>query len=143
MQNEMMELMKQFNENALSTAQRMADLNLKTFETLNAKQTALFNTCFEATVKNAETATKAKDYKDLAELQKASVAECSDKWLNSVRETVETLNGVRDEMTGIYEEARTYTTTSVEKASELSKKAVEDNVEKVTEFAKKAGVKAA
>lgn len=135
MQNEMMDLMKTFNENTMTTAQRMAELNMKTFEVLGAKQAELFKSCFESAQKNAETLANTKDVKELVELQKAAVTECNEKWLSGAREAVETLNGVRDEITGIYEEARTYATDSAEKASELSQKAVEENMEKVTEFA--------
>ncbi|CAA6800892.1 MAG: Unknown protein [uncultured Thiotrichaceae bacterium] len=138
MQNEMMDLMKTFNENSMTTAQRMAELNIKTFEALGAKQSELFKSCFESAQKSAETFANTKDVKELVELQKTTVSECNGKWLSNVREAVETLNGVREEMAGIYEEARTYASDSAEKASELSQKAVEENMEKVTELASKA-----
>lgn len=138
MQNEMMELMKTYNENSMATAQRMAELNIKTFETLGTKQAELFKSCFESAQKNAETLANTKDVKELLELQKTAVTECSEKWLSNAREAVDTLNGVRDEMTGIYEEARTVATDSAEKVSKLGQKTVEENIEKVTEFAAKA-----
>ena len=47
---------------------------------------------------------------------------CNEKYLANVRETAEMLNAVREEMTGMVEEAVQYTKDSVEKATEMAAK---------------------
>ena len=108
MQNAMMDLFKQLNDNAMSSAKRVGELNMKTFETLTAKQTALLTSCFEAGTKNADALSKAKDPKEVFAMQQEVLKSCGEKWLANVREAAELLTATRDELVAIAEEAALY-----------------------------------
>ena len=122
MQNELLEMVNQFNENVLASVKRIGDLNMRTFEQLTSKQTEIMNDCLESTAKQYEVVSTAKDYKDAMEAQGELLKGCNEKYLSNVRETAEMLNAVREEMTGMVEEAVQYTKDSVEKATELAAK---------------------
>jgi phasin family protein len=122
MQNELLEMVNQFNENVLASVKRIGDLNMRTFEQLTSKQAEIMNDCLESTAKQYEVLSKAKDYKDAMNAQGELLKGCNEKYLANVRETAEMLNAVREEMTGMVEEAVQYTKSSVEKATELAAK---------------------
>ena len=122
MQNELLEMVNQFNENVLASVKRIGDLNMRTFEQLTAKQAEIMNDCLESTAKQYEVLSTAKDYKDAMNAQGELLTGCNEKYLANVRETAEMLNAVREEMTGMVEEAVQYTKDSVEKASQLAAK---------------------
>ena len=122
MQNEILEMVNQFNENVLASVKRIGDLNMRTFEQLTSKQAEIMNDCLESTAKQYEVLSKAKDYKDAMNAQGELLKGCNEKYLANVRETAEMLNAVREEMTGMVEEAVQYTKSSVEKATELAAK---------------------
>lgn len=122
MQNELLEMVNQFNENVLASVKRIGDLNMRTFEQLTSKQAEIMNDCLESTAKQYEVLSTAKDYKDAMNAQGELLKGCNEKYLANVRETAEMLNAVREEMTGMVEEAVQYTKDSVEKATELTAK---------------------
>ncbi len=122
MQNELLEMVNQFNENVLASVKRIGDLNMRTFEQMTAKQAEIMNDCRESTAKQYEVLSTAKDYKDAMNAQGELLKGCNEKYLANVRETAEMLNAVREEMTGMVEEAVQYTKDSVEKASQLAAK---------------------
>jgi|GEM_PF-416314 colicin import membrane protein len=142
MQNAMMDLFKQLNDNAMSSAKRVGELNMKTFETLTAKQTALLSSCFEAGTKNADALSKAKDPKEVFAMQQEVLKSCGEKWLANVREAAELLTATRDELVAIAEEAAKQASQTTEKATELSKQALTDNMEKASAAVEKAMAKA-
>jgi phasin family protein len=122
MQNELLEMVNQFNENVLASVKRIGDLNMRTFEQLTSKQAEIMNDCLESTAKQYEVLSTAKDYKDAINAQGELLKGCNEKYLANVRETAEMLNAVREEITGMVEEAVQYTKDSVEKATELAAK---------------------
>jgi phasin family protein len=122
MQNEILEMVNQFNENVLNSVKRISDLNMRTFEQMTSKQAEIMNECLESTSKQYEVLSTAKDYKDAMAAQAELLKGCNEKYLANVRETAEMLASVREEMTGMVEEAVKYTSESVEKASELAAK---------------------
>ena len=122
MQNELLEMVNQFNENVLASVKRIGDLNMRTFEQLTSKQAEIMNDCLESTAKQYEVLSTAKDYKAAMNAQGELLKGCNEKYLANVRETAEMLNAVREEMTGMVEEAVQYTKDSVEKATELTAK---------------------
>ena len=122
MQNELLEMVNQFNENVLASVKRIGDLNMRTFEQLTSKQAEMMNDCLESTAKQYEVLSTAKDYKDAMNAQGELLKGCNEKYLANVRETAEMLNAVREEMSGMVEEAVQYTKDSVEKATELAAK---------------------
>jgi phasin family protein len=138
MQNEMMNIVKQFSESALASAKRLGDLNMKTFETLASKQAELVKSCVEMGTKNAEAVTKVKDATELSALQQEATRTCGEKWVANMREAADMLTAVRDELTGIMEEAAKYTQSGAEQAVEAGKKVANEAVEKTTEAVEKA-----
>ena len=124
MQNELLEMVNQFNENVLASVKRIGELNMRTFEQLASKQAEIMNDCLESTAKQYEVLSTSKDYKDALAAQAELLKGCNEKYLANVRETAEMLTAVREEMTGMVEQAVKYTSDSVEKASELAAKKV-------------------
>lgn len=122
MQNELLEMVNQFNENVLTSVKRIGELNMKTFEQLAGKQAEIMNNCLESTSKQYEVLSTSKDYKDAMAAQGELLKGCNEKYLANVRETAEMLTAVRDEMTGMVEEAVKYTSDSVEKATKMAAK---------------------
>ena len=122
MQNELMEMVNQFNENMFASAKRLGELNLRTFEQIAAKQAEIVNSCLESSAKQYEVLTTAKDYKDAMNAQSALLKGCNEKFLANMRETAEMMTVVRNELSEMVEEAVKYTSESVEKASELANK---------------------
>jgi colicin import membrane protein len=122
MNNEFMDMVNKFNENMFATAKRIGDLNMSTFEKIAAKQAEVFNSCMESSAKQYEVLTTAKDYKEAMSAQSELMKSCNEKMLANMRETTEMMTSVRDELTGMVEEAVKYTSESVEKASELATK---------------------
>jgi len=122
MKNEFLDMVNEFNENMFTSAKRLGDLNMATFEKVAAKQAEVFNACLESSAKQYEVMTTAKDYKEALAAQSELMKGCNDKMLANIRETTEMFAGVREELTGMVEEAVKYTSDSVEKVSELAAK---------------------
>jgi len=122
MQNEFLDMVNQFNENVFASAKRMGDLNMRTFEQLANKQAEIFNSCLESSAKQYEVLTTAKDYKEAMAAQSELLKGCNEKFLANMRDTADMMTSVRDELTGMVEEAVKYTSESVEKAGELAAK---------------------
>lgn len=122
MQNEILEMVNEFNENMYASAKRLAEINMRTFEAMTAKQASIVNDCLESSAKQYEVLTTAKDYKDALAAQSELVKGCNEKFMSNVRETTEMMTSVRDELTGLVEEAVKYTNESVEKAGEMAAK---------------------
>ena len=138
MQNEMMNIVKQFSDSAMASAKKIGELNMKTFETLAGKQAELVKSCVEMGTKNAEAVTKVKDVTELNALQQDVTRTCGEKWVANMREATEMLTSVRDELTAIMEEAAKYTQAGAEQAVEAGKKVATEAVEKTTEAVEKA-----
>lgn len=122
MQKEFLDMVNEFNENVFASAKRLGDLNMRTFEQFAAKQAEIVNSCLESSAKQYEVLTTAKDYKDAMAAQGELLKGCNEKFLANLRETAEMMTSVRDELTGMVEEAVKYTSESVEKAGELATK---------------------
>jgi len=138
MQNEMMNIVKQFSDSAMASAKKIGELNMKTFETLATKQADLVKSCVEMGTKNAEAVTKVKDITELNALQQDVTRTCGEKWVADMREATEMLTSVRDELTAIMEEAAKYTQAGAEQAVEAGKKAATEAVDKTTAAVEKA-----
>lgn len=123
MQNEILEMVNKFNENVFASAKALGELNMRTFEQVAAKQAAVLNDCLESGAKQYEAMTTAKDYKDAVAAQGELLKGCNEKLLANVRETSEMMAALRQDLTGLMEDAVKYTSASVEQASELAKKA--------------------
>ena len=123
MNNEYLEMVNQFNENVFASVKRLGELNMRTFEQFAAKQAQVMNDCLESSAKQVEVLATAKDYKDAMAAQGELLKGCNEKFLANLRETAEMMTEVRDEYSGLVEEAVKFTSDSVEKAGELAKKA--------------------
>ena len=122
MQNEYLEMVNQFNENVFASAKRMGELNMRTLEQFAAKQAQVMNDCMESGAKQVEVMSKAKDYKEAIAAQSELLKGCNEKFLANLRETADMMTEVRDEFSGLVEEAVKFTSDSVEKAGELAGK---------------------
>ena len=122
MQNELLEMVNQFNANMFASAKRLGDLNLRTFEQMASKQAAMFNECLESSAKQYEVLTTAKDYKAALAAQSELLKGCNEKFLANLRETAEMMTSVREELSGMVEEAVQYTSSTVEKAGKVAAK---------------------
>ena len=120
MQNEILEMVNQFNDSVLASAKRITELNMRTFEQFANKQAQVVNECFESGAKQMEVLTTAKDYKEAMSAQSELLKGCNEKYLANLRDTAEMMAEVRDEYAGLVEEAVKLANDSVEKASELA-----------------------
>lgn len=120
MQNEILEMVNQFNDSVLASAKRITELNMRTFEQFANKQAQVVNECFESGAKQMEVLTTAKDYKEAMSAQSDLLKGCNEKYLANLRDTAEMMAEVRDEYAGMVEEAVKLANDSVEKASELA-----------------------
>ena len=124
MKNDYVDMVTKFNDHVFASATRIGELNMRTFEQLASKQAEIVNQCLESSAKQYEVLTSAKDYKEAMVAQSELLKGCNEKFLANMRETTEMLSSVREELTGMVEEAVKYTSKSVEKASELASKKV-------------------
>lgn len=122
MQNELLKMVNDFNDNFFASAKRVGDFNMRTFEKFAAKQAEIINVCLESSAKHYEVMARARDYKEAVAAQNELMQGCNEKFLVNLRETTELMTEVREELTGLFEEAVNYTTDSVEKASKVAAK---------------------
>ncbi len=122
MQNELFEMVNQYNETMMASAKRLGEINMRAFEQMANKQAEILNDCFESSAKQYEVLTTAKDYKDAVKAQSELVKGCSDKFMANMRETAEMMTSVREELTGLVEETVKFTSDSIEKAGEMATK---------------------
>jgi len=141
MSNPMIDLMKEFNDNAVNAAKRVGDLNMKTFETLTAKQSEIMSFGIEVGSKNAESLAKTQDPQEAFALQQEAIKSYADKMAASMKESAELLAQARNEWTAIAEESAKNIAESNKQALELSKQSLQDGMAKSTEMAEQAMAK--
>jgi len=141
MSNPMIDVMKQFNENAVNAAKRVGDLNMKTFETLTAKQSEIMSFGIEVGSKNAESLAKTQDPQEAFALQQEVIKTYADKMAASMNESAELLAEARNEWTAIAEESAKSIAESNKQALELNKKSIKDGIAKSTEMVEQAVTK--
>lgn len=122
MQKDILDMVNQFNENVFASMKRLGDINMRTFEQIAGKQAAVMNECLESSAKQYEVLTTAKDYKEAMAAQAELMKACNEKFLANLRETTDMMTSVREELTGLVEEAVKYTSESVEKAGVVATK---------------------
>jgi len=141
MSNPMIDLMKQFNDNAADAAKRVGDLNMKTFETLTAKQSEIINYGIEISSKNAESLSKTQDPQQALAMQQETFKAYSEKLQASMKESADLLTEARDEWTVIAKESAKNMAESNKQAMELNKQSVTDGVAKSVEMVEQAVAK--
>ena len=133
MQNVMIDLMKQFNDSAVSSAKRIGELNMSTFETISAKQAELMSYSVDAGYKNAEALSKVKDPQSAFAIQQEAFQAYSDKLSAATTETTDLLTAAGNELKVMSEEAAKAAAENNEKFMAESKQAVTDGVAKAVE----------
>ena len=141
MTNPMIDLMQQFNDNAVNAAKRVGELNMKTFETLTAKQSEIMNYGIEVSTKNAESLSKTKDPQEAFAMQQEMLKSYGEKLTASMQESTELLTEARNEWTVIAEDSAKNVAQSNKQAIELNKQSLTEGVAKSVEMVEKAVAK--
>jgi len=123
MQKQILDLMNQYNESVMSSAKRLGELNLKTYERFASKQVDIMNQCIESASTHMDVLGNTSDVNELAETQTSFTKGCGEQMAANLRDYTEMFNDVRDELTSISEEAVSVMTVNAEKAGELMKEA--------------------
>ncbi len=100
MSNPINEQMIAFSKSAIESMQELSEINSRILKNVSAQQMEILNTCLEASSKEAELLTQAKDPKDVLASQTALTAEYNARFMDIVRDTAEVLNACKDELTG-------------------------------------------
>lgn len=125
MQNEAMKLYQEMTEKTVESVKRLSELNLRTFETLAAKQIEIMQSCMDAGVKQSELLTDVRDVNDMVSAQTELATSCADKFSANMTETADIMKTAQTELTGLVEEAVSDAKENAKKVTEMSKKGVE------------------
>ncbi|MCW8964102.1 MAG: phasin family protein [Gammaproteobacteria bacterium] len=130
MQNESMDFYKDLTTRTVESVKRLGELNLRTFETLAAKQVEMVQSCVEAGVKQSEVLTSnGGDIKELLSAQAELSSSCAEQFTNNMMETVDIIKTAQEELSGLVEESVAEVKENVAKVTEISKKSVEEAVQ--------------
>ncbi len=100
MSNPINDQMIAFSKSAIESMRELSEINSHILNKVSEQQMAILNTCLEASSKEAELLTKAKDPKEVLSSQTALTAEYNARFMDIVRNTAEVLNACKDELTG-------------------------------------------
>lgn len=129
MSNEALNLYKELSEQTVNSVKSLSDLNLRTFETLAAKQVEILQNCVEAGVKQTEVLKSAKDVNGLMSAQAELATSCAEQFTNSMLETADIFKTAQEELSGLVETSVSDVKDNVKKVTELSKKSVDEVVQ--------------
>jgi len=129
MSNDALNLYKELSEQTVNSVKSLSELNLRTFETLAAKQVEILHNCVDAGVKQAEVYKSAKDVNDLMAAQTELAASCAEQFTNSMLETADIFKTAQEELSGLVEASVSDAKDNVMKVSELGKKSVDEVVQ--------------
>ena len=129
MQNESMEFYRDLTTRTVESVKRLGELNLRTFETLAAKQVEMMQSCVDSGVKQAEVLSGNRDIKEMLTAQAELSSSCAEKFSTNMMETADILKTAQDELTGLVEESVAEVKENVAKVTEISKKTVEEVVQ--------------
>jgi phasin family protein len=128
MSNDALNLYKELSEQTVNSVKSLSELNLRTFETLAAKQVEILHNCVDAGVKQAEVYKSAKDVNGLMAAQTELAASCAEQFTNSMLETADIFKTAQEELSGLVEASVSDAKNNVMKVSELGKKSVDEVV---------------
>ena len=131
MQNESMEFYKDLTTRTVESVKRLSELNLRTFETLAAKQVEMMQSCVDSGVKQAEVLSANRDIKDMLAAQAELSSSCAEKFSSNMMETADILKTAQEEFTGLVEESVAEVKENVAKVTEISKKSVDEAMQAV------------
>ena len=129
MSNDALNLYKELSEQTVNSVKSLSELNLRTFETLAAKQLEILQNCVDAGVKQAEVYKSAKDVNGLVAAQTELASSCAEQFTNSMLETADIFKTAQEELSGLVEASVSDAKENVMKVSELSKKSVDEVVQ--------------
>jgi phasin family protein len=141
MQNEAIDLYKELTSQTVASVKRLTELNMRTFETLSAKQIEMMQSCVDAGVKQSEVLTSNGDLNELLSAQTELSSACAEKFTNNMMETADILKTAQEELTGLVEESVAQVKENVQKVTDISQKSVDEVVataKKTTKTTKKA-----
>ena len=130
MQNEAIDLYKELTSQTLESVKRLTELNMRTFETLSAKQVEMMQSCVDAGVKQSEVLTANGDLNEMLSAQTELSSACAEKFTNNMMETADILKTAQEELTGLVEESVAQVKENVQKVTDISKNSVEEAVAK-------------
>lgn len=100
MSNPINDKMIAFSKSAIESMQELSEINSRILKNVSDQQMAILNTCLEASSKETELLTQAKDPKAVLSSQTALTAEYNARFMDIVRDTAEVLNTCKDELSG-------------------------------------------
>ncbi len=138
MQNEALDLYKELSEKTVASVKRLGELNLRTFETMAAKQVEMMQSCVDHGSKQAEVLTSSRDLKEILSAQAELSSACAEQFSSNMTETADILKTAQEELSSLVEESVADVKDNMLKAAELGKKNVDEAVKAVKQPAKKA-----
>lgn len=132
MSNDLINALKAYSEQALSSGKKVGELNLKLLEHFSKKQAEYLKAYVELGAKQTETLSKAKDLNELVSLQQEAAQEFNEQWLENLRETQALLESARNEVVALTQEALQHTRDSSLQVLEAGKHLADENVERVS-----------
>jgi len=128
MKNEVIDLYKELTSQTVEAVKRLTELNMRTFETLSAKQVEMMQSCVDAGVKQSEVLTANADLNEMLTAQTELSSACAEKFTSNMMETADILKTGQEEINGFVEESVAQAKGNVQKITDISKKSIEEAV---------------
>ena len=134
MNNEALEFYKELTEQTVQSVKRLGELNMRTFETLAAKQVEMLQSCVDAGVKQSQLLSKSRDMQEFMSAQAELSNTCAEHFSKNMTETADIMKTAQEELSGLVEESIADAKSNVAKVSEIGQK----NVDEIVKAAKPA-----
>ena len=115
---ENLEMMKEMNNNGYESVRELGDINLRIMNNMMEKQSDMLNTWLDASAKQMELSSTAKDPKEFMASQAALTKEMGEKLIAEGREVISTATQVQGEYRAWYEKSVQSMTNNLNKASQ-------------------------
>jgi phasin family protein len=129
MSNDALKLYKELSEQTVASVKSLSELNLRTFETMAAKQVEILQHCVEAGMKQADVMKAAKDPNALLAAQSELATACAEQFNTNMVETADIFKTAQEELSGLVEASVADARENARKFAELSKKGVDEVVQ--------------
>jgi phasin family protein len=130
-----MNLYKELSDQTVASVKSLGELNLRTFETLAAKQVEIMQNCVDAGAKHADLYKSTTDVNELVAAQAELSSACVEQFTSNLMETADIFKTAQEELSGLVETSVADAKENVRKVTEISKKSV-DEVAKAVKPAK-------
>ena len=131
MANDTIKLFKDITEKSVASLKSVGELNLRTFETLAAKQVELVQNATDVAVKQQAIFTESKDINAAVSAQSDLANSYTESFTNSVTEITDVLKGAQEELVNFAEVNFAEAKSSTEKVAAEVKATTEKVVAKV------------